>query len=327
MLNKEAYLSGYYRQLRKLAQTSPGNLGPSPGSSPVLASANVKPPGITMPSPSEVKLPAAPSPTIPPANTTVGSPPAAAPNPAKSFDLGGMLNNVAAKGQEMAENHLSKPENLMELLNKPGGIDMVLSSPKGKEIISNLRNSPQFKGLLGGIVEDGVKDYTKNNLGWDTSKDLMTNIGSFAQKNPWLTGGIGALGLAGGYGLGSMFGLWGGGNQQQQQNNQANQPPTKGTSAYTASAYTPQALNKAAANIPLPNTSLNVRTSDLVMPRMLETPALLGTAMYSIFRGANPPPDAPEQVEIDPVDNQTNKAMRNPKMQEYLKGLVNRVYR
>lgn len=153
-------------------------------------------------------------------------------------------------------------------------------------------------------------------FGWDTSKGFMDNI----QANPIKSGLLGAGVLAGGYTLGKSFGLWGNGENQEQNN-----PAQKHFSnPYTNMPNAPQALQKA-SELRLPQ-NLTLPEPELRLPSVLTPSVALTKGIYDLVNAGAPEEPIQRKLEIMPDGPKAEKALANPRMQQYVTSLLRETY-
>jgi hypothetical protein len=160
----------------------------------------------------------------------------------------------------------------------------------------------------------------------DSAKQFGTGLLNDPAKaigdHPFMAAGGAAALLGGGYYGGKALGLWGGDNNNNQgSNGQGNNnfssngqsgPPPMMQSAYTQ-GYTPQALNKAGEEFPIPGMLMN-RLSPAIS---------LGTSIYNGVNGPQQNITTPrEELVVNPETDRVNKLLRNPKMRDYITTLL-----
>lgn len=228
-----------------------------------------------------------------------------------------VADGMAKEVMSSVTNHLGKAVGQENIVMGPNGaIDPQATAQRLGQSMT-----PKFvEGAKTGLQESLAKTFN-----WDTSKPWMENLKNFPGNNPMTTGLLGAgLGI-GGYGIGKSLGLWGNSNSS---NNNAPAPNggSQWGSAYTAKTpAAPQALTKASGFVPIVD-GVNMRTSDLVLPRSLAIPTMLGSGLIGALREPEAPPPTPQEVNVDPENKKTEKALQDPHMQAYIKSLVRKTF-
>lgn len=223
-------------------------------------------------------------------------------------------------------------------------------SEMGKGAVNG--GTAQVKENIGLDPNKGLVEGTQKAIGWDATKGLGDNVINTAQKafgwdtskgwgdnisnNPIKSGLLGAGALAGGYGLGKAFGLWGGDNNGGNGGNGGHScnhgpgPNNNFSSAYTTGLpNAPQALQKA-SELQLP-PGVKLPTPEFKIPSVFGPSITAAQSIYSMMN-----PDPPEQqvppvvkqdgIRLSPEDASAEKALANPKMRAYISSLVRDTY-
>lgn len=210
-----------------------------------------------------------------------------------------------------------------------------LENPDVQKAIGSAGETAGAGALRGGLKQFGYDpdkslgdnaqgwgDKAWNALGLDSNKGVMDNLGNAGNalmngfKNHPIAGTLlSGAGLFGGYQLGKSFGLWG--NDNNNNNNNNNQNNSGFSKAYTNN--TPQALTKAGST-----PGLNLGMS---VPPILNGPLALGTGLYGMANaGVSEDTTGPAQVNVNPAGTEAQKALADPRMQQYITNLVDRTY-